>query len=460
MRAQRLLLSFTLSALLVACHQQVATNPPGPEPEPTDSWVPDPPWDPDFQPPGPGNGQDGDLDVTAPTVINTCTRLLSAVNESATIADTSGFAEGHLAVVIQMTDEFAISGDPTPVQGTKAAAWHLGRVVAVETSAIRLDAPLSATFLSAGTRAAQVCTVPEYLNVHVGAGGEITATPWDGETGGVVAFLANGTVTVEGTIDVSGLGFRGGLLSGNACDDHVTALDTTGALGGGKGEGLDARGWLIEGRGNFSSGGGGGNAHNAGGGGGANGGAGGTGGYESAGGSVNTDTQGLGGARIDLALPERLTMGGGGAAGQQDTGFGGAGGAGGGIVLMAVNHIVGNGGIAADGVEGELSGNNAQHGDGAGGGGAGGTLHVEAFSSTFSGLLSAVGGNGGIQTGNNAGAGGREGTGGGGGGGRIYVAGITGATLDVSGGAPGVNIHANDDPWGATAGATGVIVLP
>lgn len=55
----------------------------------------------------------------------------------------------------------------------------------------------------------QVIRVPQYSNVTLNTGGVLTCSPWDGYTGGVVCFLANGTLTFNtgGKIDVSAKGF-------------------------------------------------------------------------------------------------------------------------------------------------------------------------------------------------------------------------------------------------------------
>src|SRR5688500_14472676 len=57
---------------------------------------------------------------------------------------------------------------------------------------------------------AQFVKVPEYPHFNLGSGNSITAPAWDGSTGGVIAFRANNTARIAGTISVNGLGFRGG----------------------------------------------------------------------------------------------------------------------------------------------------------------------------------------------------------------------------------------------------------
>jgi hypothetical protein len=48
----------------------------------------------------------------------------------------------------------------------------------------------------------------------VPAGVTVNAAPWDGSTGGIIAIYGQ-SVTVEGTVDASCVGFRGGLRNPN-----------------------------------------------------------------------------------------------------------------------------------------------------------------------------------------------------------------------------------------------------
>ena len=57
----------------------------------------------------------------------------------------------------------------------------------------------------------QVVRVPQFANLTLSEGGRIVPASWDGTTGGVVAVDVAGTLTFDGgSIDASGMGFRGG----------------------------------------------------------------------------------------------------------------------------------------------------------------------------------------------------------------------------------------------------------
>ncbi|MBD5603920.1 MAG: hypothetical protein IAI48_02325, partial [Candidatus Eremiobacteraeota bacterium] len=136
----------------------------------------------------------------------------------------------------------------------------------------------------------QIVRVPQYQTLTVAAGASITATAWNGSTGGIVAFDVAGNLTLSGSIVTTGQGFRGAVTYANSgasfgAVPRVTAYVTgqTGAqlasaLAAEKGESIAGNGTAYDasfggryGRGAPANGGGGGDGHNAGGGGGSNG---------------------------------------------------------------------------------------------------------------------------------------------------------------------------------------------
>src|SRR5688572_9509385 len=52
--------------------------------------------------------------------------------------------------------------------------------------------------------------VPGYQRLTVASGATLTAPAWNGETGGILAVRVSGDVVIEGAIDLSGRGYRGG----------------------------------------------------------------------------------------------------------------------------------------------------------------------------------------------------------------------------------------------------------
>ena len=105
--------------------------------------------------------------------------------------------------------------------------------------------------LRKGQSTYQVVLVPQYTTATLGAG--LTASPWNGSTGGVLALDTSSTLTLGGaTVSVDGLGFRGGAgmqLSGWSCGrkhrlSATSPATYTGAVGGengvdaSKGEGI------------------------------------------------------------------------------------------------------------------------------------------------------------------------------------------------------------------------------
>ena len=305
----------------------------------------------------------------------------------------------------------------------------------------------------------QLVTFPKYDNAVVND--TLRAKPWDGQTGGIIAFEAN-TITLNAPISASGAGFRGGITkSYSQCEsfdtysDYYFALNSTTVNSGGqKGESVVPYSANKEcGRGPQVHGGGGGNNHKSGGGGGANMSAGGSGGESQRSNILRCPGKypGLGG----ISLPNNssgnaLFFGGGGGAGHNKEGTGNSnGGNGGGIVIIKANSLEGNNRvIAANGVSALFI-----DGDGAGGGGAGGTIALAIPKITGELTLEAKGGNGGNTGSTNSYD---FGPGGGGSGGRIVLSTTTSSVKTIlTGGGSGRNITTSSSQ-GATSGTIGI----
>ncbi len=428
-----------------------------------------------------GDARNGDVTLSTIAPVNECVRLLSTdTSDGWTVlriaSPLPNLASGKRLLAVQMqNDAFALSADGNDVgaDAGPAGLWSLFRLTEIRgDGSLIVDRRPSTIFRTdlEGYARAQLCTVPEYGNLVIPASTGFQAVAWNGTSGGIVAVLADGVVTLNlgATLSATAVGFRGG--PPNPCGADAVFAHQLGndykledKRGGGKGEGLDLRSYLFAetraGRGNLANAGGGGNGRRAGGGGGGNGGAGGRGGREAATGSPAVSdlaTGGLGGARVVATAPDRLLFGGGGGSGHcDDQSDGRLGAAGGGIVLVAVRTLQGQGTISADGA----AGTPASGGGGAGGGGAGGTILVRVDDATqFTGRYSAAGGDGGgLSVVSESATGG---PGGGGGGGHLFVTATAavGTVVDVGGGDAGAQRNATGQThlWAQQPGQAGV----
>lgn len=399
-----------------------------------------------------------------------------------TVDNPAGFIAGTQVLIIQMqgaTINQSNDGSYGEIITYNGAGLYEKAVIqVVDENEITLTADLVNTYDLSGK--VQLVTIPQYTDVVVG--GLLTVLPWNGTTGGVLAFEASGTVTLNANISVDGVGFRGGQITNdpnnlkNDCNpiplfyNGEYFYDEDSWRSAFKGEGIAE---FINnkelGRGPQANGGGAGNDHNSGGGGGANYGAGGDGGN-------NNDPDdgifsstckgyypGLGGkfARSN----NRVFLGGGGGGGHSNNNRGTAGGNGGGIIYIKANTLSGNGRtISANGISAEEG-----TGDGGGGGGAGGTilLNINPSNPIINSInIQVQGGNGANIS--NSGQNRCFGPGGGGGGGLVastvdlsdIVSGITGVAL--AGGNPGATINSsascNNSTNGATTGGEGIVL--
>lgn len=303
--------------------------------------------------------------------------------------------------------------------------------------------------------AVQLVSIPVYKNVYVV--GKLTAPAWNGNTGGVLIFEATDTANLNGIIDVSGKGFRGGKASIGSANCHKSDYyyANTSSDGAEKGEGIAAtKAKFSRGMGANANGGGGGNANNAGGGGGSNASSGGEGGKENdnCGGTI-LSVGGKGGYALSYSAGTRVFMGGGGGAGHNNDGTGTDGGNGGGIVIVNANRIVTNyATISGNG----LNPKTTSSADAAGGGGGGGSVTFYSpnpvTSRNTNVLLS--GGNGGFTSGKNC-----TGPGGGGSSGvlrnwSIYYFDVSSFKWTINGGTAGVNTNGSSVCYNTSYGAS------
>lgn len=323
-----------------------------------------------------GSGIDGALtiavDTTESPIDSACTGTQGAFTLTATNAS---FVTTGQVILIHQT------------QGTGAGTWQRNTIAGYTAGTITLGTALNATY----TTGAQVRVLKQYTNVTINSGKTYTAKAWNGTVGGILAFLASGTVTVTGTITATGKGFLGASAApGDATQGYQgegtggvgdTASQSANGNGGGGGTG-----GLTN---HLGAGGGGGNIAG------------------SQGGSYGGGVGGAGGNAAGAADLTTMIFGGGGGSGGLFNGGGdsSAGGNGGGIILIF--------GVTIAEITGSITanGNNGASGtddwDTPGGGGAGGSILLKSQIATLGDTkITATGGSGGTVPKCNGGSGG------------------------------------------------------
>jgi uncharacterized repeat protein (TIGR01451 family) len=354
----------------------------------------------------------------------------------------SGSGQGYTTLNSAGLFEYAVAAGPAggsiPLATALVNTYHTGSSNGVD-----------------GQKRYQVIRVPQASSATVT--GTLTAPPWNGSTGGIVAIDVAGNLNFNGqVIDVDGRGFRGGAGQSSTTDgtgaptnvntDYVTNIGTgtlnSSVPNGAKGEGIagtpiivftqttpnsSAAGAMTNtggtdgtsggypvgsfGRGAPGNGGGGGtdgdppaNDQNTGGAGGGNYGIGGKGGFGwTPGTPPGVDGGGMGGMSVPGGT-SRLFFGGGGGAGTSNNatgtpgaGLASSGASGGGIVFVRAGTTSGGGTINARGT----SANTTILNDASGGGGAGGSalVFVNNNGGAVGTSINIGGGNGGCNTG-------------------------------------------------------------
>ena len=279
-----------------------------------------------------GDGHEGALTpsgtVTLPSSgYSDLTATASVGATTITVTSAAGFAVNDYIMIMQMV-------------GTGVGNYEVRRITNIASNTLTVF-PLVNTYTKSGSASvAQAILMHQYSNVSVTAGNALTAPAWNGTTGGVLAFYANGTVTVSGTGDIhmNGKGFSGGASATAGSGPNGGAVNTGGTNATPAASGAPAKFSVMH----MGSGGGGGSAPVVGG----------------AGGVGNSGNIGTcGGSPFG---------GNSGGAGGAASGSGGTGGAGGGIIYIVCNAI------SNSGSGGSVRANGSTGTNGGGTGGAGG----------------------------------------------------------------------------------------
>ncbi len=352
--------------------------------------------------------------VTSPTAVNAIAASMNGVagTSTVTLSRADLFAAGQRILIHQSA-------------GVGAGSWEHATIASVSGSTATLSQPLARSYTTSSTTypfdRAQAVVVAEYPgDLTIGSGGVLSAPPWNGTTGGILALRAAAKVTVSttGGITMAGRGFDGGI--GGTIDWNSAALYAQ------PGASYLTRGpescmWVpCSAQRRAMWGGGGGGAKRSG-----YPGAGGAGGGHatrgSDGGGHGSLLGGLGGDTYGEVTTLSLGSGGG-AGGYSAEPAKGRGGAGGGVVVIEASEIAlgAPGAIDARGAAGTSEYSTPDGvGHGGGGGGSGGTVHL------------------------------------------VHTAGISGrANVNVSGGAGGGVRLAGDTQRGGTGGLGRVYVSP
>jgi gliding motility-associated-like protein len=240
-------------------------------------------------------GKNGAGIITANTTVNEYTSLtINATGGSTSITVSnnsinthgrfsSALSAGDLIMIIQMQGATINSTqDTTWGAVTNYGNCGLNEFAQVQsvsgTTIINLQCPLQNNYTATGN--VQVVRIPRYTTLTINAGDTLICDAWNGVTGGIIAVEVQDNTIINGAINATEQGFRGGALmnlpSGPDSSTIFASTNTGSAYGAQKGEGIagyendyTAYGGMY-GRGAPANGGGGGNVWNSAGGGGAN----------------------------------------------------------------------------------------------------------------------------------------------------------------------------------------------
>lgn len=316
-----------------------------------------------------GTGADGALVVSINDTVyldDSRTHIIGnsvAGDESLLVNDASLFNQGDEIMLIIMYDNESDSATNT------AGAYEFKTILTIVDNHIFVTDGLQHNYPTNDGVAAQIVKVAHYTDVTVH--GYITCHDWDGYSGGIVAFRANGTILIsaDGMIDATGSGYMGR----NRQSDNNNGYQGNGLFGVG----------IISTSYNGNGGGGGTHAYAGGGGGGHA--------FQGSPGG-GSGTVGEGGYMVGEPGLSKLYMGGsGGTGGDNDSNAAQNpnSGSGGGIIYITGNIFNNLGIVRCNGTNGTYGGSTSDPGSG---GGAGGSILLGIHSLLNDSIIEAAGG--------------------------------------------------------------------
>lgn len=140
--------------------------------------------------------------------------------------DHANFNIGDTILIIQMQGELTYGQHELRTIINKTIVENDQNIV-TEVN-VKLDRPIENNYTYVDEDTAeryQVVRVPVYESIFIEDGGEITTKAWDGSTGGILYLSAN-TITVNGTITMTGKGYRGGHINRDIINGGWVPADT------------------------------------------------------------------------------------------------------------------------------------------------------------------------------------------------------------------------------------------
>jgi hypothetical protein len=315
------------------------------------------------------SGKDGAVVIdSGDVIVNDYTTVTSVGINNIVVADASAFEAGDEVLIIQTQTASANTGN-----------WETQYIASVDSNTLYFDSAVDKTYSVSDV--VQAVRIPNYTTVSIADGSRIVSKIWDGTTGGIVFFRAQGVVSIDGSVSTYSRGFRGSAAQdGNSQqtgyagestlpNSYSTLKQHTSVTLGGGGGGYTGK------AGDYTPDGGAGGGHGTSGGDGAHG--------------PNPQspmTLGTGGPAYGVANLEKIFFGSGGGASYV------SGRTGGGIIIISAGriNISGTGSITANGYNASSYG----------GGGAGGSIYLQAdVLNLGSDQVSATGGSSGSYSG-------------------------------------------------------------
>lgn len=318
-----------------------------------------------------GTGVDGSITISSNSTFSTINGIFDKTGTNTGTTNITTFSDNDFVLIHQ-------------TRGAGAGNWELNVIQSGGgTTSLTFKYDIVFNYTSPGGNSAQILKLSQYSGITINSGATLYSPAFNGDTGGIVAYLCSGDTNINGTISASGRGSRG------------SGTTQTGAFAG-EGNIVERNSTLKTNPDGTSGGGNDDDSSQVGGG----------GGGHATSGSNDTLGRSIGGEVAGNSELTTMIFGGAGGSwyendssrGQED---GGGAGYGGGIVFIISKNITISGNINANGTSPSVSG------FGGGGGGAGGSILLKGENINLgSNKVDAIGASGGGGTSISGGSGG------------------------------------------------------
>ncbi|MBN2723346.1 MAG: hypothetical protein JXR95_04675 [Deltaproteobacteria bacterium] len=140
------------------------------------------------------------LELPRPLTTSPTGDLFSNATKSVPVFDSYGFFSGDKILILVVKGIF---------NQDNVGKFEIRTIQTIDGNTLNLDSYLENTY-TLSNEITTIVRITQLGELRITSGGILTVPDWDGETGGILAIMVSGPLYIDGKIDLSGKGLRGG----------------------------------------------------------------------------------------------------------------------------------------------------------------------------------------------------------------------------------------------------------